>query len=67
MMKNLLITTERKINLVNNEIILDVLLARKKREQKRTARLIEEKRLFHLYILNIESYQCMNMCINVPW
>ena len=34
---------------MNNEIVLDVLLARKKRDPKKTARLIEEKKLFHIY------------------
>ena len=46
---------------------LSIYCGEEKRENKKTAKLIEEKRLFHLYILNTGSYQCMNMCINVPW
>ena len=38
--------------------------SRKKRGKNRNIN--RGKKLFHIYIINIGSYQCMNMCINVP-
>ena len=38
------------------------------KNEKKNGHMIRGKNpLFHLYFLYIRSYQCMNMCINVPW
>ena len=46
----LMISTQEKIQLVKNEIVLDVFLARKKRGTKKMASLPGGQKLFHIYI-----------------
>ena len=60
------INRNKKINPVNNEIVLDVLLANKTKKKQEKRNINREKKLFRIYVLNIGSYQCMYMCINVP-
>ena len=55
------------MQLVENEIVLEVLLNRKKIKWQIKRQHWQRKKRFNRYILKLGTYQCMNMCINLPW